>query len=378
MGLLGSIRPLIYFWKTSSREIYLRSGTAYSAIEEVGESMIFRRGNYPYLVARVRAMKGRLLKRDVYGRLMGMGLKDIIRFIGETDYKKEIDELAGKYSGIDLLEKALNLNLGRTINKLIKISTGDARRKIVAYSSKYEVINVRNIIVGVGRGLPIEEIEKSLVPVEAEPLEMEFDIYGLLKMNLSEIRDELGRHRDYRAVAERKSLVEMEEELIRLYYERLASGFSGRSREDRIVREVVSTEIDARNIMTVLRMKADGATPREIRWRLIENGAIPRKEMELLIREEFDEILKHLKNYPFFQYIKEGIEKRDLSKIEQGLKRYILKKAEKLAYYRPISILPVINYLMRKENEVSNLRLIARGKELNLREDLIRENLVVV
>jgi V/A-type H+-transporting ATPase subunit C len=42
-----------------------------------------------------------------------------------------------------------------------------------------------------------------------------------------------------------------------------------------------------------------------------------------------------------------------------------------------LSILPIIDYLIRKKNEVDNIRIIARSKESGLDAELIKKLLVV-
>ena len=58
--------------------------------------------NYAYSVTRVRAMKSKLLPKESYPRLLNMGIDEITRFIQESEYKNDVDELAMKYSGGDL------------------------------------------------------------------------------------------------------------------------------------------------------------------------------------------------------------------------------------------------------------------------------------
>jgi V/A-type H+-transporting ATPase subunit C len=43
----------------------------------------------------------------------------------------------------------------------------------------------------------------------------------------------------------------------------------------------------------------------------------------------------------------------------------------------PLSVLPIIDYMIRKKIEVDNIRIIARGKESKLDVDHIKELLVV-
>lgn len=89
--------------------------------------------NYAYAVTRVRAMKSKLLPKETYPRLLNMGIDEITRFIQESEYKNDVDELAMRYSGGDLAEHALNRNLALTYDKLVRITTGELNYLIVAY-----------------------------------------------------------------------------------------------------------------------------------------------------------------------------------------------------------------------------------------------------
>ena len=95
--------------------------------------LLIRRGGkkYAYIAARVRAMKSKLMPKETYPRLMNMDIAEITRFIGESEYKQDVDELAQKFSGIDLLEHALNENLARTYRKLLRVSQDEANYLVI-------------------------------------------------------------------------------------------------------------------------------------------------------------------------------------------------------------------------------------------------------
>ncbi|MFQ6119771.1 MAG: V-type ATPase subunit, partial [Methanosarcinales archaeon] len=89
-----------------------------------------RRGSarkYAYITARVRSMKRKLIPKETYPKLLQMDIPEIIRFIEESEYRQDVDELARSFSGIDLLEHALNRNLAMTYRKLIDISQEEAK-----------------------------------------------------------------------------------------------------------------------------------------------------------------------------------------------------------------------------------------------------------
>src|SRR5439155_1365262 len=66
-------------------------------------------GNYAYVTARVRAKKAKLLPADEYARLLARDASEIARTLQEGTYKAEIDSLAARYRGAELVERATSL-----------------------------------------------------------------------------------------------------------------------------------------------------------------------------------------------------------------------------------------------------------------------------
>ena len=84
-----------------------------------------RKGNYSYACARVKAKKSLLLEKDNYPKLLMMDLNEIGRFLGETQYKEEMTELASRYDGVNLIELGTSRNLARMYTQVLSFTTGD-------------------------------------------------------------------------------------------------------------------------------------------------------------------------------------------------------------------------------------------------------------
>jgi V/A-type H+-transporting ATPase subunit C len=69
-------------------------------------------------------------------------------------------------------------------------------------------------------------------------------------------------------------------------------------------------------------------------------------------------------------------EEGGVSRIEARLRAYLVRYAWALSNYHPLSILPVLGYIVSKDTEVSNIRKIVRGKEAGLSAELIEEQVV--
>jgi V/A-type H+-transporting ATPase subunit C len=66
-----------------------------------------------------------------------------------------------------------------------------------------------------------------------------------------------------------------------------------------------------------------------------------------------------------------------LNEVLRSLEKHVLKEASRYANLHPLSILPVLDFMIAKKNEVDNIRIIARGKESDLENTVIKNLLVM-
>ena len=86
---------------------------------------------YSYTNTRVRVMKSKLIDSSEYSKLMKMSLDQIARYLQETEYKKEIDEMGTTYEEANLIEYALNRNLANSFKKILDFSLKDSKKQIL-------------------------------------------------------------------------------------------------------------------------------------------------------------------------------------------------------------------------------------------------------
>ncbi len=332
------------------------------------------RASYAYIVARTKVMKSRLLKADDFRKLLNMSFEEIVRFLEETEYKREIDEMAYKYSGPRLLDYALYMNMARTYKKILQVSFGEARRYVAEYLRRWDVWNLINIIRGKTANVEPEIIEETLVP--AGEFTEEF-LKTLLVKDVEEIIKELEGTPYYEALSKfgTTSLSTIEDELYKIYYRRLLE-IQAREFAERLFLNFIKMEIDIKNIKTILRLKLEDATPDEILDRIIPGGyELTEDEVRKLVAMPFDELVKAVEGYWFWK----GIEKlEDLSRIEVNFDKVWIETIAKRASNYPLSILPVLQYVVLKKVEVDNLRIIGWGKWYEMPNEEIERQLVIV
>lgn len=354
---------------------YLRRATRWIPIES---------GNYPYVTARVRAKKGALLSQDVYERMLQMEIPQIARVLGEGAYKTEILALATKASGVDLIELATSRNLAAVFTQILGFSEGELRQIIGWYLDRFDVQNVKTIVRGKMFGASPAEIEEDLVAagsmresflrglIELPTLD---EVFGRLEGTIyAQALQVLGKK-----ASEVTKWNEWEDLVTRLYYDNLLTVVPERTDGTRITREFIRREIDIVNLKTLLRLWASKATlPYDV---FVDGGfELPKEELAEMISMDANALSARLREYALTEDLATRL--KDLQALGVGqlvrtVEKLHLLQAGRYAHVHPLSVLPILDYIVRKEREVQNLRIIARGKESALPADVIRELLVI-
>lgn len=345
-----------------------------------------KKGNYAYTVARVKAKKSLLLKEEDYSKMMMMSVPEISRYISETGYQKEMVDLAGRNFGLDLLEHATYQNMAKVFSSILSASTGELGDMVSAYLMKWDIWNVKVILRGKSYGLDAEGMRDDLVPagsLDDEALDKliamssEEDVLTAFgKMVHLTIPPEV-----FASFKSGAYLGDVEDFLDRYRYSRLIASIDASSRPSRLFLDYVRKEIDIKNLETILKLKIEG-----IKGDVIMNYIIPGgKQIDMKMASQFanaesvDSVLSDIAQLDFYEDVKEALDSKgtSLRGIVSGMKSYEMKQAKKFSHLYPLSVIPVLDYMIHKENEVSNIRLIARGIESGLNKDVIKGLLVI-
>jgi len=339
----------------------------------MGTSQIVK---YAYIVARVRAMKGKLIPKEMYPKFINMEIPEITRFIGESEYKKDVDELGKKYKGTDLFEHALNQNLALTYRKLMEVSPDEANYLITEYLRYWDIWNIKTIIRGKFSGASEEDILEDVV--SAGQLRYR-DLTELIKIQTVEgVIAALAKTPYYPAlIGYNGVLADIENNLDKLYYSGLVT--AGITSKDKLFSKFLKTEIDLKNLKILFRMKRADMEREEIQKLLIPGGMeLKGSDLARLASLSFPEFVRALEEFSYWEAIRDiSNDLNSLTNIETRLDKYGILYATRISYYYPLSILPVLDYIVSKKIEVDNLRMIVRGKEANLSEDIIKAHLVM-
>jgi V/A-type H+-transporting ATPase subunit C len=343
-------------------------------------------GNYAFASAKVKAKKAGLMGDDAYAKMLMMNLPEISRFIGESGYQKEMEELAGRIEGIDLIEHATYKNMARTFSQILHVMQGELRYMVSSYLTKWDLWNVKTILRGKTYGIDNEEIREDLVPagkLDEEMLEkllsLESDkeiLAEFSKMEHLEISPEAINA--YKADGHLRNI---EDHLDKLYYKKLLHSIDPSTRPTRIFQDYVRREIDVVNLETILILKSEGIRGEEVMEYIIPGGKQIDKKLatQLANAESIAAAANDLAQLDLYEDIKEALDAGtgSLKDLVAGMNRYHMRLAKKFSHLYPLSVIPVLDYMIHKTNEVNNIRIIARGIESGIDKDTIKGLLVI-
>jgi V/A-type H+-transporting ATPase subunit C len=258
-----------------------------------------------------------------------------------------------------------------------------------SYLARWDVWNMITVMRAKSFGASWEEVAEDLVPAGAFDLAFFLSLYNCA--NMDEMVELIMRAQpgDDLALGKllhgggRPALADIENTMDREYYTALLGSVSGNTPADRLFRRYIATEIDIVNLKTIFKLKFEGVSLEKVSELLIPGGQeLPHAVLtKLAATESFDTFLNELAGAKIFEGIRDAAGRvkalGSLNEVLLALDRELVRKAHQFSHLYPLSILPIIDYLLRKKIEVDNLRTIARGKQSGLPEEDIRSLLVL-
>jgi V/A-type H+-transporting ATPase subunit C len=331
-------------------------------------------------------MRTLLFKRSDYDKLAKLSFAETAKYLQESNYKREIDELALELKGADLLETALNQNLVRTFAKLRKISPPQLNLLIDAYMKKNDILNLKTVIRAKYQKLGFEEMKRLLIPAgiySQEYYERLMALDSVEKVISSiELLDAGCRECALKQFAEKHTLTEVENQLDRAYIESVFKFTKRLPVQGRLFREFLMYGIDISNLKLILRLKKEGVAKEEIQKHIIMSGKILNQDkLKKLINSSYEDCIRMLENTEFgamlTKYSDELSKKGSFIDMEAEFEKFHLNKAMRHLHQYPLSVDTILGYMFAKEVEVKNLKMIVKGKQLGVPDEFLQKQLVI-
>ena len=354
--------------------------------QQLKEPEKIRFGFYPYTYVRTVVMRSLLFKRDDYQKLLKMSFSEIAKFLQDSNYKKEINELANQYSGADLIELALNRNLAESFQKLLRISSPEIGGLVGKYLKRKDIEDIKTVLRGkftntdektvaasiIGAGTFDRDFLLSLLKKESAE-----DILKSIKMiGFSDFNNAL---KDFK---EKNNLAGIENSLDKHYYTNLIQFSRRLPKQGALFRQFLRKEVDILNILTLLRLKKHNFKKEEIKNFIIpyDNKTKDLWISSLVNADDLDNLAKLLEKTEYRNIILKGMEEfkktSSLITLEIGLYKHLLKQTILFMHQHLLSIDVILGYMFAKDIEVRNLKIIVKGKQLGLNEQFIESQLI--
>jgi V/A-type H+/Na+-transporting ATPase subunit C len=348
--------------------------------------------DWGYINARMRGMKSRLLDHHALdGLVLQPDLESLVNELEKTPYHDDIVEARGTYSGIPCIEHALRNNFVRTFRKILDFAKKEeAEQYISIFLHRWDIQNIKTILRGKNIHVTNEEILDCIVPAgemdEATLTELvrQPDTKAVIDLLATwDISWAKPLTTAFPEFARSGDLGMLECALDRYYYEDALLAVSRPGKNNAMIRQILSIEIDVVNIKTVLRMIRDHVAPEEATKFLLDGGLeFDQKKLgHLLTLHKIEDVLPELgqTRYRFLSGTPESaLRAQKISVIEKELERYLVRQGTKSFLSDPLSVASLIGYFWAKYNEITNIRVISRCKTADFSVETLKEELVYV
>lgn len=352
---------------------------------------------YGYSNARVKGMKGLLLKDSELSELLKVRNVDaVVELLERTHYKEDLVKLSILYKGSALVELAAGRNFAAVAKRIIRMCPEPDRKILHALLKRWDVLNLKLVIGARRLGKTFDGIRPYLVPVGSLT---EAELERILKCDERSLMEEIRRTEFGKemlsestgifnvemmeivrgAMKNTDNLLQLQTFLDAYAYSYVDKHMAGTSKDIRNIKMLFRKEIDAKNIAIVERLKARGiADKAKLKNYIIRGGTINDSSLAALFdAKDFDAVVDAAKSKLSGLVSADGGIKT-LADLEIALEKAIALEKLHVFYRSVLSIGTLMGFLLLKEEELNNLRKIAKGKEFSMPEEKLRDTLVVV
>lgn len=340
--------------------------------------------NFPYAYpnARVRARMGRLLTEKQLSEIIEADNIDEVKnyLRGFPEYAKYVDQYP--------LEKALDTQLADTYDTLAKITPSGIQPIFKVLLQKWDVRNIKGLIIAKVAGLSREETVNLLVPFGelSDSLDKLIDaksvteiVTGLEGTPYARVLD------DALSSYENTGLIlPLEASLDKYFLENLLVAASNPADDStRALHSYIGAQVDTTNLNIILRSKAEGLKYDDIEPYIVSNGYQLRewKLKDLMEAEDVGSVISSLEGTEYAQLLTDALPEYtktgSVAPFEAALDEKIREIAKSLSIKIPFGIGPIVGFMNKKESEIRNLKVITRAKrEIGFPNSKIKEMLV--
>lgn len=341
-------------------------------------------GAYAFVSARIGAMLSYLLEdAEIKSLLETLSWEDAVSILKDSEYGRELSKLS--QPRMRDVEEVLLQSLLTDYRKILTSVGGEPKNFIENIGKRFEINAIKTVALTKILRMPREQAEEqALMPfgritklrlskmVETETIDelvesmRDTEYYDVLQLGLGRLKHD-------------ETPFALISALDQYVYSNIMNSIKNLSRRDRkIAKALVGPEIDAKNLMLVLRCQE---LEEEKVWELLIKHRY--KLTDSILRACLSENLEVLSSeqFPYKKYTTPGMEAyrktASLLGFELGMKKLILDVNKSMFCGDRFHIGALVGYLNLKENEVRNLVAILKGKEEKLSAEDIKKLIIL-
>lgn len=303
----------------------------------------------------VRGLERKLLKREQLQSIANAKDYDAALFsLRDMDYGKHMDVMKSHQD----YESMLTATLSETYKEVESFTP--SREFIQILSAKYSVHNLKVFVKSQIKKEDLSALYSPIGILNMEEFEKEFergmfslknDFFGKSAM---EILADYEKNKDPHRVGL------LFDQFYFRYLKELAKKVEGTKMAD-----YVYNSIDFTNVKTVFRIKKQGLEMGGKDSALFEGGHISLHDFKGIYHMPIPELVKSLQQHPVGEYLKKGLKKYEetghLNTFDKAMEDYqanLMESARRQTYGAEV----IFNFLLTKELEVRNLRILLAGR----------------
>jgi len=304
-----------------------------------------------YGTGRVRALESRLLTPSQIERMASADdFESAFSVLGETPYAENLSRVKTAFNFEELLEMEFT-SLKDLMDRLAPGNT-----VLRAFFNRHDYLNLKVLLRAyyAGKKGPQPSSKAGNIPVEKLRLYVYEGVKDIEDVDLIQAADEA------------KSSFEQEHDprlvdiiLDRHYFSQLKA-MAGNSPSP-LIQELVDHQIDAANLMVLLRARQTKKDPKFLEAALLEPGLIDKDILLELIDKSVPDIINRLAFTTYLPYITAGLEEHgrngSFHLLEKLLDDLILERFRK-ARYLSSGVEPLVGFYLAKEAEIGTVRFI--------------------
>lgn len=315
-------------------------------------------------------MRSKLLSETRLRQLLGVkSIPEMIELLEETEYKEDFVAQSTKYSGMELMMRALHENFKHSLQKLIRINPEEGKLALRLLLQEYEIQNINTIISAKAGELPLADTDLMII----EPGQQKLAERLLLAKNIGEIlkrlrKTEYGRtlkaaEREYEKSQDFRDITKA---LSAYYYAKL---HAIRPDHEDLLWKLIDLRNSVKNITVVLRVKRANPNADALAF-------LPSRE-DRFLREinkmnDYSKIMQRVaqKRPKLAGAIEECEKKNTLIPLEIALEKGFIDEVLRLLQFAVLDFAAILGYLYLKELEVAAIRKIAYAKQYGFQDEL--------